>query len=186
MDPVTALMGGLSAIGATIGETAIKDGYEALQALLAREFGTSAPRLTERVDDYVQDPETFAKPAEKALRESGAAQDKEVIDQVTALSRSHAPQSPRTASRWKRLMSSPLRRDLICDQHAFHTATVVSIEIPTEGSCSDAILVVGCGAILDKGTGWERICNQARLMRDGCQRGRRSARPLCHRNGSPG
>jgi hypothetical protein len=85
MDPVTALMGGLSAIGATIGETAIKDGYAALKALLARKFGTSAPRLTERVDDYVQDPETFAKPAEKALRESGAAQDKEVIDQVTAL-----------------------------------------------------------------------------------------------------
>jgi hypothetical protein len=85
MDPVSVLLGGLSAIGATIGEKAIKDGYEALKSLLARKFGDSNPRLAERVDDYVQDPDTFAKPAEKALRESGAAQDKDVIDHVTKL-----------------------------------------------------------------------------------------------------
>ena len=85
MDPVTALMAGLSAIGATIGEKAIKDGYDALKALLARKFGGSSPRLTERIDDYVEDPDTYAKPVEKALRESGAAQDKDVVDQVTAL-----------------------------------------------------------------------------------------------------
>jgi hypothetical protein len=85
MDPVTILMGGLSAIGATIGEKAIKDGYEALKTLLTRKFGASSPKLTERLDDYVQDPDTFAKPVEKALRESGAAQDQEVIDGVTSL-----------------------------------------------------------------------------------------------------
>jgi hypothetical protein len=85
MDPVTVLMGGLSAIGATLGEKAIKDGYEALKNLLARKFGDSNPKLTERVDDYLQDTETFAKPVEKALRESGAAQDKEVVDYVTEL-----------------------------------------------------------------------------------------------------
>jgi hypothetical protein len=85
MDPVTVLMGGLSAIGATIGEKAIKDGYEALKTLLGRKFGSTNTRLAERVDDYVQDPETFAKPVEKALRESGAAQDKDVIDRVTEL-----------------------------------------------------------------------------------------------------
>jgi hypothetical protein len=78
-------MGGLSAIGATIGETAIKDGYDAIKSLLARKFGGSHPRLTERVDDYVTDPVTFAKPAEQALRESGAAEDKEVVDRVTGL-----------------------------------------------------------------------------------------------------
>jgi hypothetical protein len=85
MDPVTILMSGLSAIGATIGTTAIKDGYEALKSLLTRKFGGSNPRLAERVDDYIQDPDTFAKPAEKALRDSGAATDKEVVDHVTAL-----------------------------------------------------------------------------------------------------
>jgi hypothetical protein len=78
-------MGGLTAIGATIGETAIKDGYDALKALLTRKFGGAHPRLTERLDDYVHDPDTFAKPLEKTLRESGAAQDPDVVDQVTAL-----------------------------------------------------------------------------------------------------
>ena len=85
MDPVTVLMGGLSAIGASIGVTAIKDGYEAFKSLLMRKFGGSNPRLTERVEDYVQDPDTFAKPVEKALRESGAADDKDVIDHVMGL-----------------------------------------------------------------------------------------------------
>ena len=85
MDPVTVLMGALSAIGAAVGETAIKDGYAALKALLVKKFGSSNPRLPERIDDYVQDPETYAKPAEKALRESGAAQDAEIVERVRQL-----------------------------------------------------------------------------------------------------
>lgn len=85
MDPVSALMAGLSAIGSTIGEQAIKDGYQALKNLLGRKFGGSHPRLVERVDDFVQDPETFAKPMEKALQDSGAAQDPEVVGSVTQL-----------------------------------------------------------------------------------------------------
>ena len=85
MDPVTVIMSALSAIGATIGETAIKDGYEALKGFLAKKFGGSNPRLAERIDDYVKDPETFAKPAEKALRESGVAEDKDVVDRVMEL-----------------------------------------------------------------------------------------------------
>jgi hypothetical protein len=97
MDPVTVLMAGLSAIGATIGETAIKDGYEALKT--ARKFGGSSPRLAERVDDYVQDPDTFAKPVEKALRESGAAQDKDVIDQVM--------QRSELRLKWSRRLANP-------------------------------------------------------------------------------
>lgn len=85
MDPVMVLMSALSAIGAAVGEKAIKDGYDALKGFLVKKFGGSNPRLGERIDDYVQDPETFAKPAEKALRESGAAQDKDVVDRVVAL-----------------------------------------------------------------------------------------------------
>ena len=85
MDPVTLLMSGLTVVGATIGDKAIKDGYDGLKALLARKFGASAPTLTARVDDFVADPDTFAKPMEKALRESGAAQDPEIVGQVTTL-----------------------------------------------------------------------------------------------------
>ncbi len=85
MDPVTILMGGLSAIGAAIGDKVIKDGYEGLKALLLRKFGASNPKLAERVDDYVQDSGTYAKPAEKALRDSGAATDAEVLARLTEL-----------------------------------------------------------------------------------------------------
>jgi hypothetical protein len=85
MDPVTILMAALSAIGATVGEKAIEDGYGALKAFLVKKFGGKSPGLAERVDDYVRDPATFAKPAEQALRDSGAAQDKDVIDRVMEL-----------------------------------------------------------------------------------------------------
>lgn len=85
MDPVTILMSGLSVVGATIGEKAIKDGYEGLKSLLARKFGAAEPKLTERLDDFIADPDTFAKPVEKALRDSGAARDPEVVQQVTSL-----------------------------------------------------------------------------------------------------
>jgi len=85
MDPITILMSGLSAIGAAIGDRAIKDGYEALKALLVRKFGGTNPKLAERVDDYVQDPDTYAKPAEKALRDSGVAGDQEVVARLTEL-----------------------------------------------------------------------------------------------------
>jgi hypothetical protein len=85
MDPVTVLMGALSAVGAAIGEQAIKDGYEGLKAFVVRKFGGGHPRLAERLDDYVQDPATFARPAEKALRESGAALDQDVVDRVLKL-----------------------------------------------------------------------------------------------------
>ena len=65
MDPVSIIMSALSAVGATIGDKAIKDGYEGIKSLIVRKFGNSNPRLGERIEDYVQDPETNAKPAEK-------------------------------------------------------------------------------------------------------------------------
>jgi hypothetical protein len=72
MDPVTILMSALTAV-------------DGLKALIVRKFGGSNPKLAERIDDYVQDTETFAKPAEKALRESGAALDNEVIARLMEL-----------------------------------------------------------------------------------------------------
>jgi hypothetical protein len=85
MDPVSIIMGALSAVGATIGDKVIKGGYEALKALIVQKFGNSSPRLGERIEDYVQDPETNAKPAEKAIRDAGVAQDKEIVDRLAEL-----------------------------------------------------------------------------------------------------
>jgi hypothetical protein len=85
MDPVSIIMGALSAVGAAIGDKVIKDGYEAIKALIVRKFGNSNPRLGERIEDYVQDPETNAKPAEKAIRDAGVAQDKEIVDRLAEL-----------------------------------------------------------------------------------------------------
>jgi hypothetical protein len=85
MEPITLIMGALAAAGKTIGEQAIKDGYAGLKALIARKFGAGNPKLGERIEDYVQDPETYAKPAEKALREAGADQDKEVVEGAAEL-----------------------------------------------------------------------------------------------------
>lgn len=85
MDPVSIIMGALSAIGAAIGDKAIKDGYEAVKALIVRKFGNTNPRLEERIEDYVQDPDTNAKPAEKAIRDAGVAQDQEIVDRLAEL-----------------------------------------------------------------------------------------------------
>src|SRR5712675_913579 len=85
MDPVSIIMGALSAVGATIGDKIIKDGYEAIKALIVRKFGNNNPRLAERIEDYVQHPETNAKPAEEAIREAGVAQDKEIVDGLAEL-----------------------------------------------------------------------------------------------------
>src|SRR5215831_12677521 len=87
MDPITLILGALAAVGKTIGEQAIKDGYAGLKGLIARKFGASHPKLGERLEDYVQDPATYAKPAEKALREAGADQDKDLIEGAAELLR---------------------------------------------------------------------------------------------------
>jgi hypothetical protein len=85
MDPVSIIMSALSAVGATIGDKAIKEGYEGIKSLIVRKFGNSNPRLGERIEDYVQDPGTNAKPAEKAIRDAGVAQDKEVVERLAEL-----------------------------------------------------------------------------------------------------
>ena len=85
MDPVTLIFAALAAGAAKVGDKVIQDGYAGLKALIQRKFGHAEPKLTERLDDYVADKETYAKPAEKALRDSGAGADPEILQRAAAL-----------------------------------------------------------------------------------------------------
>jgi hypothetical protein len=83
MDPITVILSALAVAGGKVGGQAVQDGYNALKSLILSKFGRNQPRLEERIDDYVDDQETFRKPAEKALRDAGA--DQEVVDRAVAL-----------------------------------------------------------------------------------------------------
>jgi hypothetical protein len=90
MDPMSVLLPALSLAGSAlnpIADEAIRDGYRGLRALLIRKFGDSHPRLEEKLDEYADDPETYAKPTAKLLSQIGADQDQEVVDCATDLLR---------------------------------------------------------------------------------------------------
>jgi hypothetical protein len=90
MDPNAVLLSALSVAGSALGsiaDEAIQDGYRGLRAVLVRKFGASAPRLEEKLDEYVEDPETYDKPTAKLLSQIGADRDQEVIDLATDLLR---------------------------------------------------------------------------------------------------
>src|SRR5215216_3242538 len=94
MDPVTVILGALSAAGAAVGSQAIKDGYAGLKALILRKFGGKNEKLQERLDDFAEDADTFEKPAAKALREVGADRDQEVVDAATELLKQAEAEKP--------------------------------------------------------------------------------------------
>jgi hypothetical protein len=54
---------------------------------LLRKFGANSPRLEEKLDEYVEDPETYDKPTAKLLSQVGADRDQEVLDLATDLLR---------------------------------------------------------------------------------------------------
>jgi hypothetical protein len=98
MDPVTVILSALAVAGAKVGDQVIRDGYAALKALIVRKFGPSEPKLEERIDDYVTDQETFEKPAAKALRDSGAVEDQDIVDRAAALLRAAEAAQPGVAT----------------------------------------------------------------------------------------
>ena len=82
MDPVTVILGALVAASARVTGQAVSDAYTGLRALIVRKFGHANPRLEQHLDDYVGDPDTYEKPAQKVLREVGAGEDEELVAQA--------------------------------------------------------------------------------------------------------
>ena len=85
MDPVSIIITALGVAASKLGDQAITDGYAGLKALIVRKFGSHNPKLADRMDEYVADPETFRKPMEKAIQEAHVAEDQEVMDTAVEL-----------------------------------------------------------------------------------------------------
>ena len=82
MDPVSLIISALTA-GAVAGlqetaGTAIKDAYQSLVFLL-QEKNRKDPKAKAVLEGHAEDPNTWQKPLEKSIQESGAAEDKEIL-----------------------------------------------------------------------------------------------------------
>lgn len=94
MEPMTVILGALSAVGAAIGDQGVKDAYAGLKALIVQKFGVDNPKLEQRLDEYVEDADTFAKPAEKALRDAKVDQDQDVVNRAVEVMKQAEAASP--------------------------------------------------------------------------------------------
>jgi len=82
MDPITLIISALTA-GATAAlqetaGTAIKYAHQGLANLLRQKFQKD-PKATLALESHTEDPQTWQKPLEKSIIETGAAQDEEIL-----------------------------------------------------------------------------------------------------------
>jgi hypothetical protein len=80
MDPISVILAALVTSGAKVAGQAVGDAYAGLKGLIVARYGRRDPRLEQHLDDYVDDQETYERPAAKALREVGADADQELVD----------------------------------------------------------------------------------------------------------
>ena len=87
MDPVTLIVAALVAgAAAGIKDTAagaVRDAYATLKGLLGRRFAAHPAEVASKeqsvLEEHEKDPETYEKPMAKVVRESGAAEDEEIL-----------------------------------------------------------------------------------------------------------
>ena len=86
VEPVSLIVGALAAGVSETGKAAVKDAYEALKRRISALFvGRPAAELA--LTEHSADPQTWEKPLEKALTESGAATDDAVVAAAQELMR---------------------------------------------------------------------------------------------------
>ncbi|GHO76462.1 hypothetical protein KSD_42330 [Ktedonobacter sp. SOSP1-85] len=82
MDPISTVEAALTAGVATSAQPlvsqALKDAYQGLKALIVRRYGDK-PKVQEALKDHEEDPETYAKPLQKALRSAQIENDDEIL-----------------------------------------------------------------------------------------------------------
>jgi hypothetical protein len=89
MEPITttiltALAAGAAAAAKDTAGAAIKDAYQGLKNLIERRFA-GKPKAEIVLTEHSKDPQTWKKPMEEALVETGADQDDELVKKAEAL-----------------------------------------------------------------------------------------------------
>lgn len=99
MDPVSlivaALVAGAVRSAEGVAEESLKDAYAGLKSLVKRLF-KDKPAAEMALEEHEKDPATFKAPLEKYLRESGAAQDDQVLEEAKKLLALADPEGTRT------------------------------------------------------------------------------------------
>lgn len=107
MDPVTLITGAIAA-GAVeaLKETtsaAVKDAYGKLKSLIQKRFsGKNDPEGERVLVQYEKDPDTWEKPFLKALTETGADRDDQILEAVRNLKQAleHSPGGPKVIAKY--------------------------------------------------------------------------------------
>ena len=99
MDPVTLIISALTA-GATgalqeTAGTAIRYAHQGFTNLLRQKFQKDA-KATLALESHTEDPQTWQKPLEKSIKETGAAQDEEIVAAAQKLLELIQSQKPST------------------------------------------------------------------------------------------